>query len=50
MKRQLRHNLEVVSRPEFDVEKMTSDLVLTAVPYSKPEVTLVNIKKLKYLK
>ncbi|WP_341878049.1 trigger factor [Defluviitalea saccharophila] len=43
------HNLEVVSRPEFDVEKIEKgqDLVLTAVVTVKPEVTLGQYKEVE---
>ncbi|NLM13994.1 MAG: trigger factor [Epulopiscium sp.] len=41
------HNLEVVSRPEFDVEKIEKgkDVVLTAIVTVKPEVTLGQYKE-----
>ncbi|MBM7684817.1 trigger factor [Defluviitalea raffinosedens] len=41
------HNLEVVSRPEFDVEKIEKgkDIVLTAIVTVKPEVTLGQYKE-----
>lgn len=41
------HNLEVVSRPEFDVEKVEigEDLILTAIVTVKPEVKLGQYKE-----
>lgn len=41
------HNLEVVSRPEFDVENIEKgkDVVLTAIVTVKPEVTLGQYKE-----
>ncbi|HHW67052.1 MAG: trigger factor [Epulopiscium sp.] len=43
------HNLEVVSRPEFDVETIEKgkDVVLTAVVTVKPEVTLGQYKEVE---
>ncbi|NLK21140.1 MAG: trigger factor [Epulopiscium sp.] len=46
------HNLEVVSKPEFDVEKIEKDeeLIITAIVTTKPEVTLGQYKEVEVSK